>query len=109
MTKTFSYTNHTVMPEALEKWSVDLLGRLLPRHLDLIFLINHIYLEHLRKKFPNQEEKIARMSLIEEGPVKSIRMAFLSIVCSHTVNGVAALHTELLKKTIFSEQHQLQP
>ncbi len=53
VTKTFSYTNHTVMPEALEKWSVDLLGRLLPRHLDLIFLINHIYLEHLRKKYPN--------------------------------------------------------
>lgn len=100
---TFSYTNHTVLPEALEKWSVSLIGHLLPRHMELIFLVNHIYLERLRQKFPNEPEKIQRMSLIEEGHDKKVRMAFLSIVCSHTVNGVAALHTELLKKTIFSE------
>lgn len=103
MTKTFAYTNHTVLPEALEKWSVGLIGKLLPRHLDLIFLVNHFFLAKLRQKYPNDPEKIARMSLIEEGHDKKVRMAFLSIVCSHTVNGVAALHTELLKKTIFSE------
>lgn len=100
---TFSYTNHTVLPEALEKWSVDLLGTLLPRHLELIYLINHIYLTKLKQKYPGDNKKIERMSLVEEGWPKKIRMAYLSIVCSHTVNGVAALHSELLKKTIFSE------
>ena len=64
---TFSYTNHTVLPEALEKWSVDLLGNLLPRHLDLIYLLNHIYLEQLRSKYPGNDQKVMRMSLIEEG------------------------------------------
>ena len=106
---TFSYTNHTVLPEALEKWSVDLLGKLLPRHLELIYLINHLYLERLRKQYPADAKKISRMSLVEEGYPKKIRMAYLSIVCSHTVNGVAALHTELLKKTIFSEFAELYP
>jgi starch phosphorylase len=100
---TFSYTNHTVLPEALEKWSVELIGRLLPRHLELIYLINHIYIEKLKKKYPNDNKKVERMSLVEEGYPKKIRMAYLSIVCSHTVNGVAALHSDLLKKTIFSE------
>jgi starch phosphorylase len=95
--KTFSYTNHTVLPEALEKWSVDLIGKLLPRHLELIYLINHLYLMRLRKQYPGDEAKIRRMSLIEESTPKMIRMAYLSIVCSHTVNGVAALHTDLLK------------
>lgn len=106
---TFSYTNHTVLPEALEKWSVDLIGRLLPRHLELIYLINHIYLTKLKQKYPSDGEKVSRMSLVEEGWPKKIRMAYLSIVCSHTVNGVAALHTELLKKTIFSEFDSLYP
>ncbi len=106
---TFSYTNHTVLPEALEKWSVGLISHLLPRHMDLIFLVNHIYLDKLRKLYPNDEAKISRMSLIEEGPDKKVRMAYLSIVCAHAVNGVAALHTELLKKTIFSEFHTLYP
>ena len=87
---TFSYTNHTVLPEALEKWSVELIGRLLPRHLELIYLINHIYIEKLKKKFPGDSKKIERMSLVEEGYPKKIRMAYLSIVCTHTVNGVAA-------------------
>ena len=106
---TFSYTNHTVLPEALEKWSVELICRLLPRHLELIYLINHIYIEKLKKKFPGDSKKIERMSLVEEGYPKKIRMAYLSIVCTHTVNGVAALHTDLLKKTIFSEFDQLYP
>lgn len=97
MYNTFSYTNHTVLPEALEKWSVGLIGHLLPRHMDIIYLVNHIYLEKLRKLYPNDEAKIMRMSLIEEGDDKKVRMAYLSIVCAHKVNGVAALHTELLK------------
>jgi len=106
---TFSYTNHTVLPEALEKWSVELMGRLLPRHLELIYLINHIYITKLTQKYPGDGDKIQRMSLVEEGWPKKIRMAFLAIVCSHTVNGVAALHSELLKQTIFSEFDQLYP
>jgi starch phosphorylase len=69
----------------------------------LIYLINHIYIEKLKKKYPNDNKKVERMSLVEEGYPKKIRMAYLSIVCSHTVNGVAALHSDLLKKTIFSE------
>lgn len=106
---TFSYTNHTVLPEALEKWSCGLLGKLLPRHMDLIFMVNHIYLEKLRVKYSGDDAKISRMSLIEEGDDKKVRMAYLSIVCSHTVNGVAALHSDLLKKTIFSEFEALYP
>jgi starch phosphorylase len=89
MYNTFSYTNHTVLPEALERWTVTLMDKLLPRHLELIYHVNHIYLEKLRKLYPGQNEKFARMSLVEEGQVKSIRMAYLSIICSHTVNGVA--------------------
>lgn len=100
---TFAYTNHTVLPEALEKWSVDLIQRLLPRHMDLIFLVNFHYIEKLKNMYPGDGEKIGRMSLIEEGDEKKVRMAFLSIVCSHTVNGVAGLHTDLLKATIFKE------
>jgi starch phosphorylase len=106
---TFSYTNHTVLPEALEKWSIELMGRLLPRHLELIYLINHIYLSKLKSKYPGDNEKIQRMSLIEEGWPKKIRMAYLSIVCSHTVNGVAALHSHLLKTTLFKEFDELYP
>jgi starch phosphorylase len=97
------------LPEALEKWSVELLGRLLPRHLELIYLVNHIYLSKLREKYPGDNKKYERMSLIEEGWPKKIRMAYLSIVCSHTVNGVAALHSHLLKTTIFKEFDMLYP
>jgi len=106
---TFSYTNHTVLPEALEKWSVGLIGKLLPRHLELIYLINHYFIERLRQRYPGDGYKISRMSLVEEGDDKKIRMAFLSIVCSHTVNGVAAIHSDLLKKTIFKEFDELYP
>lgn len=77
--------------------------------MELIYLVNHYYLETLRKKYPGDDAKIARMSLIEEGDEKRVRMAFLSIVCSHTVNGVAALHTELLRATIFSEFNEMYP
>jgi starch phosphorylase len=106
---TFSYTNHTVLPEALEKWSCDLIQNLLPRHMDLIYLINHIYMTKLKQKFPGDGPKIQRMSIIEEGYPKKVRMAYLSIVCSHTVNGVAALHSHLLKTTLFKEFDELYP
>jgi len=106
---TFSYTNHTVLPEALEKWSCHLIETLLPRHMDLIYLVNHIYIDRLRKKFPRDDKKVMRMSLIEDGYPKKVRMAYLSIVCSHTVNGVAALHSHLLKTTLFKEFDELYP
>ena len=107
--KTFAYTNHTVLPEALEKWSCSLISKLLPRHMELIYEVNHYFLQTVKQLYPNDGDKIARMSLIEEGDDKKVRFAYLAIVCSHTVNGVAALHTELLKATIFSEFDQLYP
>lgn len=75
----------------------------MPRHLELIYLINHYFIESLKQKYPGDGDKISRMSLVEEGYDKKIRMAYLSIVCSHTVNGVAQLHSDLLKETIFKE------
>ena len=106
---TFSYTNHTVLPEALEKWSVKLLGKLLPRHLDLIYLINWFWMEKIEKKYPGDGERKGRMSIIEEGEPKKVRMAYLCIVCSHAVNGVAYLHSQLLKETIFKDFHEMWP
>jgi len=106
---TFCYTNHTVLPEALEKWSSNLIKKLLPRHLELIQLVNHYFCESLRQKYPGDDAKVARMSIFEEGDEQKVRMAYLSIVCSHTVNGVAALHTDLLRATIFSEFNHFYP
>ncbi len=105
----FGYTNHTLMPEALEKWSVDLFGRVLPRHLEIVFELNRRFLEGVRSARRADEAAIARMSIIEEGPVKQIRMANLAVVGSRSVNGVAALHTELLKRELFKDFHALWP
>lgn len=91
------------MPEALEKWGVGLLERLLPRHLELIYMINHLFLENISKRFPEEGKKLAKMSIVEEGHVKKIRMANLCIIGSHAVNGVAALHSELIKKDLFND------
>ena len=91
--KTFAYTNHTLMPEALETWTVDLLGTVLPRHLEIIYEINRRFLEEVGQKYPGTMQPPANMSLIEEGPPKKVRMAHLAIVGSHSVNGVAELHT----------------
>jgi len=108
--KTFNYTNHTLLPEALEKWSVPLFERVLPRHLEIIFEINRRYLiEEVEVKWPGDEAKKAELSLIQEGHPKMIRMAYLSVVASSKVNGVAALHTELLKKDLFSSFNELYP
>jgi starch phosphorylase len=96
--KTFAYTNHTLMPEALERWSLDLFAKLLPRNLEIIYEINHFFLEDVKTWFPGDEERLSRLSIIEEGYEKKIRMANLACVGSHSINGVAALHTELLKQ-----------
>lgn len=105
----FAYTNHTVLPEALEKWSVDLMGRLLPRHLEIIYEINSHFLSHVASEHPGDLELMQRVSLIEESQPKQVRMPHLAIVGSHAVNGVAALHTDLLKQTVFKDFHRLFP
>lgn len=107
--RTFAYTNHTLLPEALEKWNVDLLGRLLPRHLEIIYTINHEFLQTVAAEIPNDEDAVRRMSIVAESPVKQIRMAHLAVVGSHSVNGVAALHTDLIKQNLFSDFHRLWP
>ncbi|KAK3687258.1 glycosyl transferase [Podospora appendiculata] len=100
---TFGYTNHTVLPEALEKWSVGLFQHLLPRHLQIIYDINLFFLQTVERAFPNDRELLARVSIIEESQPKMVRMAFLAIVGSHKVNGVAELHSDLIKTTIFKD------
>ncbi len=106
---TFGYTNHTLMPEALEKWSVDLFGRVLPRHLEIVYELNARFLAGMRAAKKADEAALSRMSIIEEGPVKQVRMANLAVVGSKSVNGVAALHTELLKRELFKDFHALWP
>ncbi len=108
-TETFAYTNHTVLPEALEKWPVNLIGRMLPRHLQIIFEINHRFLEQVRAKYPNDDGKVARMSIAEESGEQRIRMANLAVVGGHSVNGVAALHTEIVKHDIFRDFYEMWP
>ena len=108
-TKTFAYTNHTLLPEALEKWPVSLFSKLLPRHLKIIYDINHHFLRDVMHSYPGNSDLLREMSIIEEGSEPHIRMAHLAIVGSHTVNGVAALHTQLMKDTIFSNFNQFYP
>ncbi|KAK6596678.1 glycogen phosphorylase [Botrytis cinerea] len=103
VTKTFGYTNHTVLPEALEKWSVPLFQNLLPRHLQIIYEINLFFLQTVERKFPGERDLLGRVSIIEESQPKMVRMAFLAIVGSHKVNGVAELHSDLIKTTIFKD------
>jgi starch phosphorylase len=107
--KTFAYTNHTLMPEALETWPVAMLGRVLPRHLEIIYEINRRFLEEVAIRNPGNLRKLQEMSLIDEGPVRRVRMANLAIVGSHSVNGVAALHSELLKNNLFRNFHEMYP
>ena len=108
-TRTFAYTNHTVLPEALETWPVDLIGRLLPRHLEIIYEINHRFLQEVAARYPGDGERLRRMSIIEEGSERRVRMANLAIIGSHAVNGVAALHSEILKNSLFRDFHQFYP
>ena len=109
VTRTFAYTNHTLLPEALEKWSVALLRKVLPRHVQIIFEINKSFLEEVEKKWPGDVEKKRVLSLNEESHEQMVRMGHLSVVGSHSVNGVAALHTKLVKSDLFPEFDALYP
>jgi starch phosphorylase len=107
--QTFGYTNHTLLPEALECWSLDLFGRLLPRHLEIIFEINRRWLDRVRVAFPNDPGRIARMSLIDERGGRSVRMANLATVGSYSVNGVSALHSRLLRESVLKDFADMEP
>ena len=108
-TKTFGYTNHTLMPEALEQWSVEMFEKLLPRHLDIIYSINQNFLRKVSNIYPADMGKLERMSIIGEGHERHVRMANLSVVGSSAVNGVAELHTKLLKESLFKDFDELYP
>ncbi len=108
-TKTFSYTNHTILPEAMEKWKVSLLQRLLPRHLQLIYEINRQFLDEVWVNNPGDHDRLGRMSLIEEIPEKKVHMAHLCIVGSHSINGVSELHTDIVKHRTFKDFYDLNP
>ena len=107
--KTFAYTNHTLLPEALEKWPVDLFGALLPRHLEIIYEINRRFLDEVRAKFPGDDARLARLSLIDESGPRYVRMAHLAARRQPHVNGVAQLHSELLKQTVMRDFAELWP
>ena len=105
----FNYTNHTVLPEALEKWDINIIKKLLPRHLELIFLINFVFMESCKKKYYNNSSKLGSLSIIEESYPKQIKMANLCIVSSSKINGVAKIHSNLLKTTLFRDFYELWP
>jgi len=105
----FGYTNHTLLAEAMEKWPATLFERLLPRHLEIIYEINQRFLRQVQIRYPYDQEKMRRMSLVEEGPEKKIRMAHLAVVGSHSVNGVAALHTDLLRRDVMTDYAAMYP
>jgi starch phosphorylase len=107
--RTLAYTNHTLLPEALEKWPVQLFEQLLPRHLELIYEINRRFLDDVRLRYPGDEERIRRVSLIEDKPVRKVRMANLAIVGTHSTNGVAQIHSDLLKSTVVPELAEIFP
>jgi starch phosphorylase len=106
---TFNYTNHTLLPEALERWSLPMFASLLPRHLEIIYEINARFLKVVRERFPNDEARVARMSIIDERGEKFVRMAYLACVGSQHINGVAELHTELLKSDVLHDFYELWP
>jgi len=108
-TKCLAYTNHTILPEALEKWQIQLFEQVLPRHMQIIYEINLRFLDAIRLDTRMDENAVKKLSLIEEEPVKSVRMANLAILGSHSVNGVSALHTDILKREVFKEFHELYP
>lgn len=107
--RTFGYTNHTLLPEALEKWPVALFGDLLPRHLEIVYEINRRFLDRVRLRYPGDEARVARLSLIDESGERYVRMAHLACVGAHAINGVAALHTRLLQEEVLRDFHNLWP
>jgi starch phosphorylase len=106
---TFGYTNHTLLPEALETWPLEMFAESLPRHLEIIYEINRRFLDEVRARFPGDEDRVRRMSLIGEGGGKNVRMAHLATVGSHAINGVAALHSDLLKASVLKDFYELWP
>lgn len=108
-TRTFAYTNHTLLPEALECWTVALMEHVLPRHLDIAYEVNRLFLEEVAKKYPGDEERMRRMSIIQEDNPRRVRMAHVAIIGSFSVNGVSALHTELLKNSLFKDFYEMYP
>ena len=107
--RAIAYTNHTLLPEALEKWPVSMMRRVLPRHMMIIFEINHRFMRQVNTRWPADPSRMARMSIIEEGPVQQVRMAHLAVLGSHSVNGVAALHTELIKRELLPDFFEMFP
>ena len=107
--RSLSYTNHTLLPEALERWPLDLFGRVLPRHLEIVYQINAAFLEEVRRRFPEDDAAVARMSLIDESNGRAVRMAHLACVGSHAINGVAKLHTRLLERDVLRDFHAMWP
>ena len=109
VTKTLAYTNHTLLPEALERWPIGLFGSMLPRHLEIIYEVNRRFLDDLRIKFPDDADRLSRMSIIDESGERYVRMAHLACVGSHAINGVAALHTKLLKQDVLHDFAEMYP
>ncbi|MFQ3652362.1 MAG: glycogen/starch/alpha-glucan phosphorylase [Gemmataceae bacterium] len=107
--RTLAYTNHTLLPEALEKWPVQMFEALIPRHLEVIYEINQRFLDEVKHRYPDEPDRLTRMSLIEEGPTRRVRMAHLAIVGTHSTNGVAAIHSELLKTTTVKDFAEMYP
>ncbi|KAM9248492.1 glycogen phosphorylase, brain form isoform 2-T2 [Dugong dugon] len=107
--KTCAYTNHTVLPEALERWPVSMFEKLLPRHLDIIYAVNQRHLDHVAALFPGDVDRLRRMSVIEEGDCKRINMAHLCVIGSHAINGVARIHSEIVKQSVFKDFYELEP
>jgi starch phosphorylase len=107
--RTFGYTNHTILPEAMERWPLDLFGRLLPRHLQIVYEINERFLDEVGRRHPADGDRVRRVSLIEEEGGRQVRMAHLAVVGSHAVNGVSALHTDILRREIFADFNELFP
>ena len=107
--RTFAYTNHTLLPEALERWPLEVFGRVLPRHLEIIYDINARFLQEVRMRFLGDDDRITRMSMIDESGERYVRMANLACVGSHAINGVAELHTELLKRDVLRDFNELWP
>ena len=107
--RSLSYTNHTLLPEALERWGLELFGSLLPRHLEIVYEINRRFLQQVRLKYPGNDQILRRVSIIDEGSFRSVRMAHLATIASHHVNGVAALHSELVKTELFPDFAALWP
>ena len=107
--RSFAYTNHTLLPEALETWPLDLFGKLLPRHLEIVYEINRRFLDEVRRRYPGDEDRVRRLSLIDEHGERYVRMAHLACVGSHSINGVSQLHSELLKRGVLRDFYELTP